>query len=113
MNPHTAEEKQHAATVAARTACPASQAADGGVTEASLVSSGGAAAGGLERRWPKRVAGLGDVISGRDRDWCAKYHTGKFLQNFCALRAHRQISRKFLRAARAGIFCFKFGEILA
>ena len=76
------------------------------------MSSGGAAAGGLERRWPKRVAGLGDVISGRDRDWCAKYHTGKFLQNFCALRAHRQISRKFLRAARAGIFSIRFWEIL-
>jgi hypothetical protein len=38
-----------AASAAARTARPVSQAADGGVTEASLVSSGGAAAGGLER----------------------------------------------------------------
>jgi hypothetical protein len=44
-----AEAAEHAATVAARTACPASQATDGGVTEASLVSSGGAAAGRLER----------------------------------------------------------------
>jgi len=44
-----AEAAEHAATIAARTACPASQAADGGVTEAPLVSSGGSAAGGLER----------------------------------------------------------------
>ena len=38
-----------AASAAARTARPASQATDGGVTEAPLVSSGGAAAGRLER----------------------------------------------------------------
>ena len=41
--------------------------------------------------------------------WRNPRHTGpvaqaNFSTNFCALRAHRQISRKFLRAARAGIF---------
>ena len=44
-----AEAAEHAATVAARTACPTSQAADGGVTEALLLYSGGPTFCGLER----------------------------------------------------------------